>query len=139
MSERPTREGDLDTSPEPVVPFWTVAIYLIDKSYGGPEEGGWWYTHGERIDYALDGINPNDLLTVLTGEGTIYKDDPETDQTAAEQESRAYAATLQTQLDATVNRGRRSIDSVLSEGVYVALAHAGHPPHHFPLQRPHYE
>ncbi len=139
MSERPTREGEFDPSPEPVAPFWTVAIYLVDKAYGGPEEGGWWYTCGERIDYALDGINLNDLLTVMTGEGTIYRDNEETGQSAAEQEAHAYADLLQAQLDATVNRGRRSIDSVLSEGRYEALAHPGHPPHHFPATRPHYE
>ena len=28
-----------------------VAIYAIDRAYGGPEEGGWWYDTGtlERI------------------------------------------------------------------------------------------
>lgn len=24
-----------------------VAIYELDRSYGGPEEGGWWFTTGE--------------------------------------------------------------------------------------------
>lgn len=118
-------------------PFWTVAIYLVDLAYGGPEEGGWWYGCGERVDHALEGVNPNSLLTVLTGEGTIYKDNE--DQTAGEQEAHAYAALLQNQLDATVNRGRRDINSVLSEGRYQAIAHPGHPPHHFPERRPHYE
>ena len=23
-----------------------VNIYLVNRSYGGPEEGGWWYDHG---------------------------------------------------------------------------------------------
>lgn len=27
-----------------------VNIYLIDRAYGGPEEGGWWYEYG--IPYA---------------------------------------------------------------------------------------
>lgn len=118
-------------------PFWTVAIYLVDKVYGGPEEGGWYYTGGERIDHALDGVNPNDLLTVLTGEGTIYRDTEEA--SAAEQEAYAYAETLQLRLDCTVNVGRREISSVLSEGRYSAIAHPGHPPQHFPATRPHYE
>lgn len=30
--------------------YWSVAIYETDRSYGGPEEGGWWYTTGSRID-----------------------------------------------------------------------------------------
>lgn len=23
-----------------------VNVYLVDQAYGGPEEGGWWYTYG---------------------------------------------------------------------------------------------
>lgn len=137
MSERPTREGELDPSPEPVAPFWTVAIYLVDRAYGGPEEGGWWYTTGERVDHLIEGVNPNSLLTVLTGKGTIYKDNDE--QTAAEQEAHAYAALLQDQLTATVNRGRRDLNSVISDGIYCAEAHPGHPPAFYPATRPHYE
>lgn len=26
-----------------------VNVYLEDRAYGGPEEGGWWYTTGEPI------------------------------------------------------------------------------------------
>ena len=26
-----------------------VGIYLIGEKYGGPEEGGWWYSYGELI------------------------------------------------------------------------------------------
>lgn len=126
-----------DLAAEAPAPFWTVAIYLCDKSYGGPEEGGWWYNTGERVDHVLEGVNPNSLLTVFTGEGTVYRDTE--DQTAAEQEAHAYAALLQTQLDATVNRGRRDISSVLSDGRYHAEAHPGHPPAFYPATRPHYE
>ena len=28
---------------------YTVAVYLQDRSYGGPEEGGWWYDTGELV------------------------------------------------------------------------------------------
>ena len=27
----------------------TRTVYLIDRAYGGPEEGGWWYDTGERV------------------------------------------------------------------------------------------
>lgn len=135
---------DLDTRPrETPAPFWTVAIYLRDKRFGGPEEGGWWYTCGERVDTPLEGMNPNSIITVFTGEGTRYRDkiDEHTGvfMTAAEQEAQAYVELMQTQLDATVNRGRRSIDSVLSEGMYYAEAHPGHPPAFYPETKPHYE
>jgi len=25
---------------------YTVAVYICDRAYGGPEEGGWWYDCG---------------------------------------------------------------------------------------------
>lgn len=31
-----------------VIP-WHVSVYEIDRAYGGPEEGGWWYDCGECI------------------------------------------------------------------------------------------
>lgn len=30
--------------------WFSVAIYAISRLYGGPEEGGWYYDAGERID-----------------------------------------------------------------------------------------
>jgi hypothetical protein len=126
-----------DLAREAPAPFWTVAIYLADRVYGGPEEGGWWYEAGYRIDHLLHGINPNSLLTVFDGEGTRYQDTEE--QTAAEQEAHEYAANLQVLLDVTVNVGRRDIGSVLSSGRYYARAYPGHPPAHYPATRPHYE
>ena len=26
--------------------LWHVTVYKIDRAYGGPEEGGWWYDYG---------------------------------------------------------------------------------------------
>ena len=116
--------------PEPEAAFWTVAIYDVALAYGGPEEGGWWYERGSRVDHVLEGVNPNDLLTVLTGEGT---------RLTAEQEAYAFADQLQNLLDATVNAGKRELHSVLSDGRYYARAYPGHPPAGFPATRPHYE
>jgi len=28
----------------------TVSIFFVDRAYGGPEEGGWWYDCGEPSD-----------------------------------------------------------------------------------------
>lgn len=111
---------------DPPPAFYTVAIYLVDRAYGGPEEGGWYYDCGTRVDHAVDGINPNDLLTVFKGEG-------------AEDEARSYCETLNLQLAATVNKGRRPISSVLSDGQYEARVCAGYPEHFFPAVIPHYE
>jgi len=30
--------------------WWSVAVYSQEQVYGGPEEGGWWYTAGD-IEY----------------------------------------------------------------------------------------
>ena len=29
--------------------YWSVALYEVGQSYGGPEEGGWYYSTGNRI------------------------------------------------------------------------------------------
>lgn len=111
---------------KPAAPFWTVAIYLVDQAYGGPEEGGWWYQTGERVDHALDGFNPNLLLTVFHGD-------------RAEDQAVYFSGAIQKLLDAGPNAGRRDISSVLSTGRYQAQVHNGHPPQHYPERRPHYE
>jgi hypothetical protein len=28
-----------------------LTVYHVQQAYGGPEEGGWWYNVGERIEY----------------------------------------------------------------------------------------
>jgi len=28
---------------------WRIAFFEIDRAYGGPEEGGWWYDTGVRV------------------------------------------------------------------------------------------
>lgn len=28
---------------------WFVGVYLVDRVYGGPEEGGWWFDAGELV------------------------------------------------------------------------------------------
>lgn len=102
--------------------FWTVAVYLIDRAYGGPEEGGWWYDCGEPVTYRLDGIEIGELCRLF----------------ADRSEARAWRAELQTKLDNGPNKGRREISSVLSEGMYAAELREGYPKP-WPEQRPHYE
>ena len=31
--------------------WWTVAVYTSYQVYGGPEEGGWWYTAGALTEH----------------------------------------------------------------------------------------
>lgn len=84
------------------VPF---TFGLEDRCYGGPEEGGWYYTVFVPLRFWWVPVRAADRF---------------------ERRVRAYVAKL--------NRGRREISSVLSEGRY-ALRHGieTHTP------RPHYE
>lgn len=42
--------SDYDDAPdEPLSPIIYVNAYLVDRLYGGPEEGGWWYDAGEPL------------------------------------------------------------------------------------------
>jgi len=102
------------TKPD-VRPF-TVAVYLQDRSYGGPEEGGWYYPSGEPADEYCD---------LTRG----FKDGDE---------ARAYAKHLNDTMGKTWNEGRRPTSSILSDGAYTAMARRGNPAA-WPEVRPHYE
>ena len=28
---------------------YTVAVFEVDRAYGGPEEGGWWFDYGQPL------------------------------------------------------------------------------------------
>jgi hypothetical protein len=125
-----------ETEPEPWMPewwsedydwttMWCVAIYLVDKRYGGPEEGGWYYNCGVPLDYALPDV-PQQAAVPRYWPAEKY------------QEALRWQDYVQQTLDETVNKGRRPISSVLSEGVYQARLERGHPAP-FPKERPHYE
>lgn len=96
---------------------YTVAIYLIDRAFGGHEEGGWYYDCG-----------------VISDEYAQY-----TKGFVDEDDACEYARQLNDTEVQTMNEGRRPISSVLSEGRYAALVHEGAAPHHYPDSRPHYE
>ena len=94
-------------------PSYIISIYLTDKSYGGPEEGGWWYTYGKHIK----------TIKVLPTEELADR----------------YAGRVQHWLDLTINKGRRGIGSVLSEGMYTAEVNEGFAPRCYPAVKPFYE
>jgi hypothetical protein len=92
-----------------------AAVYLVDRTYGGPEEGGWWYTGGDLV---------RTIRVFRAGQ---------------KQQAQAFCDQFQTHLDATLNRGRRPISSVLSTGRYYIELHDGNAPEHYPTVKPHYE
>jgi hypothetical protein len=86
-------------------------IYLADQAYGGPEEGGWWYEYGTPHDcWRFDGYIAAMEWRRTVGEPLIEK----------------------------MNKGRRPMHSVLSEGRYT-LCMETTLPHPYPAKRPHYE
>jgi len=95
---------------------YTVAVYLVDRAYGGPEEGGWYY------DCGVPSEEHANFTRGFKRENDAYK----------------YACKLNRMHGAKWNEGRRSISSVLSEGQYFAEIHEGQPAH-YPASKPHYE
>lgn len=98
--------------------FYTVAIYLIDRAYGGPEEGGWYY------DCGMPCLEPEAALHMRAFDRLS--------------DAENYTAHLNLNVLPDWNEGRRDIGSVLSEGVFEALWSEGFP-QPFPASRPHYE
>ena len=92
---------------------WVVCMFLVDRAYGGAEEGGWWYTYGDPV---------------LTSHMRVFTDHAE---------AMAYVQSLDAELD-RMNKGRPSISSVNSMGRFDALVCDGWPKA-FPNRIPHYE
>jgi hypothetical protein len=99
--------------------FYTVAIYMEDRAYGGPEEGGWYYDTAELC------MEP-EAAQFLRG----FKD---------EAEAMDYADALNQGIVAQWNEGRADISSVLSEGLYFATISEGMPKPYYPEETPRYE
>ena len=102
--------------------FW-VAAYLTQRHYGGPEEGGWWFDRGDLVS------DPR-IYADLQGTPTAF---------LCEAEATLYANGLRLRLP-LVNEGRRSLDSVLSQGLYeIEVVEAATLPTFYPEYWPRYE
>ena len=86
-----------------------VNVYMADRAYGGPEEGGWYYTYGEALK----------TIPVLPS-----KADRLLEKVNRWAERR--------------NASRPSMSSVASEGVFWVNLEDD-PASNWPEQRPHYE
>ena len=115
----PEESGDSRDVPEGPG-FWTVSINIVDRAYGGPEEGGWWYDCGEPA-----------LAPRLARWTRVFTN---------EDEAYAYGRRLNETVVPTYNRKekRRGRYSVISDGEYGAIVHDGYPAA-WPETRPHYE
>jgi|688.fasta_scaffold379186_4 hypothetical protein len=96
--------------------MYLVSVYLQDLAYGGPEEGGWYYTVGELAR----------TVRLFRSEDKAYE----------------YSRRLNDKLNSRTfgpNLDRPDMSSVLSEGLYFAEVHEDHAPKYFPEKRPRYE
>ena len=90
-----------------------VNVYLIDRAYGGPEEGGWYYTMG------------------LFSDGEAFPDEREEDVERAVEQAKSRC-------DDWNEKRNSDIGSVLSDGKYVVRIE-NHPGKNYPDVKPHYE
>ena len=100
----------IDDGDIPEKPRLYVNCYMIDHAYGGPEEGGWYYTVGRPV------------------ESRLADDDVQAEEILAER--RAFWEAH--------NKGRPEIYSVISEGRF-AVWRESHYARVFPDVKPHYE
>lgn len=91
---------------------YVLAIYEVDRAYGGPEEGGWWFDCGQLVR----------VLGVRHNEEAAF----------------ALARRLNGWLD-RLQAGKRDVSSVIYDGGrYAVEVHENAPPPHYPAERPHY-
>lgn len=98
--------------------FYTVAIYMEDRAFGGHEEGGWYF------DTATLVMEPR-AAVLLRGFDN-------------EKDAFDYADTLNDTTIPEWNEGRPDISSVLSEGCYRAIVNEGMPQPYYPEETPRY-
>lgn len=111
--------------------FYVVSLFLLNRAYGGPEEGGWWYTIGEVVDpknYPI--IQPPN-----PGHGCQVRPEIFNDKQNAEHWAKAWTRDYCSYLNDSRNS---DLGSVLCEGRYEFLVTEGWP-EDFPQTRPHYE
>ena len=102
--------------------MYYVSIFMEDRSYGGPEEGGWWYNHGFPMHSEEE-----------LAQRRVFEKREDAD---------AYCRDLQQRLDTSGawNRDGRNRDlgSVACCGRYMAYVTKGEPVP-FPEERPIWE
>lgn len=122
----PETQGAYAIHEEAPPPFFVVCVTLSDRAYGGPEEGDWWY----------DTANPEDQeakwLTHELGGPWLYP-------SGKSKEAYAKCNEMNEALKQSgANRGRLSVDSVLSIGQYQCTVFEGYPCY-MPRETPIYE
>lgn len=85
------------------------SVYMVDRAYGGPEEGGWYFDYGVP-HRSLVPKNKKSARILFSALSTYRR---------------------------RLNEGRADISSVLSEGQFIVRVEDS-PPQVWPSTRPHY-
>ena len=103
-----------------------VNVYLVDRAYGGPEEGGWWFNYGQPADPGdLDPMHAKDGVTLPVSGATV--------------DWQKRAEMLADACHELNDGDRRSdISSIASEGRYEVRVEE-HAPRTWPESQPYYE
>lgn len=97
---------------------YLVTVYLEDRAYGGPEEGGWWFNCGYPVDDTELGFKAQRRFKNLEA-------------------ATGFARRLNDRLH-RINVDRPPVSSVSSEGIYCARV-TSTKAQPFPRVQPHYE
>ncbi len=101
----------------------TVGLYIVDRSFGGFEEGGWWFDRGDLIE-------ESEIYTELGAMPGTF---------GSHAEAGAFMRGLQDTID-KLNKGRPDIGNSNSRGRYESMSFEGATsPRSFPDRRPTYE
>jgi hypothetical protein len=98
---------------ETTMASYVVAFYEVDRAFGGPEEGGWWYDCGQLVRVFATTKSENKAFEIARRANDLLN---------------------------TLQRNKRDTGSVLYRGGrHSAFVYENTAPQCFPETRPHYE
>jgi hypothetical protein len=98
--------------PKPKRERYVIAFYEVDMQYGGPEEGGWWYSTGRLV--------------------RVFK-------VVKDREEATRICRRANDLLHHLQRNKREVSSVIYDGGrYAAEVHEHNAPEYYPTERPYY-
>lgn len=122
-------EGYYEWYENQVVPHY-LNTYMVEQSYGGPEEGGWWFNSGEPLATAVIGEwRRGDLMDLQNRRQNEFMEDLEKEF--------PFMALINLSYDLYGAEQTAQWQAMFGSGL--AIQTQEHPAKFFPQQRPHYE
>lgn len=120
--------------------LWYVNTYLIDRAYGGPEEGGWWYDTEVPVRQSGDEFPEFPRTEFERRNGFVNERfDAELEQQSFSyrRDAEKFLVERQKWCDAENAQRNSDVSSVRSEGKYIVRLENG-PPQYSPAVIPNY-